>query len=64
MAAYIIVRMHITDMEQYKEYTKVAPGDQVDLTGGHAKSARQDPVALEPQPPGRQRLGAAAASTI
>ncbi len=26
MAAYIIVRMHITDMEQYKEYTRVAPG--------------------------------------
>ncbi len=26
MAAYIIVRMHVTEMEQYKEYTKVAPG--------------------------------------
>ncbi len=26
MAAYIIVRMHVTDREQYKEYTKVAPG--------------------------------------
>ncbi len=26
MAAYIIVRMHVTDMEQYKEYTKFAPG--------------------------------------
>ena len=26
MAAYIIVRMHVSDMEQYKEYTKVAPG--------------------------------------
>ncbi len=26
MAAYIIVRMHVTDMEQYKEYAKVAPG--------------------------------------
>jgi uncharacterized protein (DUF1330 family) len=26
MAAYIIVRMHVTDMEQYKEYAKAAPG--------------------------------------
>ncbi len=26
MAAYIIVRVHITDMEQYKEYTKLTPG--------------------------------------
>ena len=25
MAAYIIVRMHVTDMEQFKEYTKAAP---------------------------------------
>ncbi len=26
MAAYIIVRMHVTDMEQYQEYAKVTPG--------------------------------------
>jgi uncharacterized protein (DUF1330 family) len=26
MAAYIIVRVHITDMEKYKEYTKLTPG--------------------------------------
>ncbi len=33
MAAYIIVRMHVTDMEQYKEYTKAAP-DVVAQYGG------------------------------
>ena len=25
MAAYIIVRMHVTDMERYKEYAKATP---------------------------------------
>ena len=33
MAAYIIVRMHVTDMEQFKEYTKVA-SDVVARYGG------------------------------
>ncbi len=33
MAAYIIVRMHVTDMERYKEYTKAAP-DVVAQYGG------------------------------
>ena len=33
MAAYIIVRMHVTDMEHYKEYAKVTP-DVVAQYGG------------------------------
>ncbi len=33
MAAYIIVRMHVTDMEQYQEYAKAAP-DVVAQYGG------------------------------
>ncbi len=33
MAAYIIVRMHVTDAERYKEYTKAAP-DVVAQYGG------------------------------
>lgn len=35
--------------------------DQVDLAAGNARPCRQDAPAMQPQPPGRQPLGAAAA---
>jgi uncharacterized protein (DUF1330 family) len=46
MAAYIIVRMHVTDAEQYKEYTKVAP-DVVAQYGGRFIVRGGETVTLE-----------------
>ena len=46
MAAYIIVRMHVTDMKRYKEYTKVAP-DVVAQYGGRIIVRGGETVTLE-----------------
>ena len=46
MAAYIIVRMHVTDMERYKAYTKVAP-DVVAQYGGRFIVRGGETVTLE-----------------
>ena len=46
MAAYIIVRMHVTDMERYKEYAKAAP-DVVAQYGGRIIVRGGETVTLE-----------------
>ncbi len=46
MAAYIIVRMNVTDWDQYKEYTKVAP-DVVAQYGGRIIVRGGETVTLE-----------------
>ena len=46
MAAYIIVRMHVTDMEQYKEYAKATP-DVVAQYGGRFIVRGGETVTLE-----------------
>ena len=38
-----------------------APRDQIDLTAAHFDAGGEDPPAVEPEPPRRDRLGAAAA---
>ena len=37
------------------------PGDEVDLAARHPRAAGEDPPAVQPQPPGGERLGGAAA---
>jgi hypothetical protein len=49
-------RLHLDE-----RHYSTASGDQVDFTAGHARTLGQDPPAMQPQPPGRQPLGAAAA---
>ncbi len=46
MAAYIIVRMQVTDMEQYKEYAKVTP-DVIAQYGGRFIVRGGETVTLE-----------------
>ena len=42
MAAYIIARVNVTDMNQYKEYTKVTPGVIAKFGGKFSGSRRGD----------------------
>lgn len=46
MAAYIIVRMNVTNWDQYKEYTKVTPG-VIEKFGGRFLVRGGETITLE-----------------
>ena len=46
---------------QALELRRHIAGDQIDFATGHASPAGEDPPAVQPQPPGGDALGAAAA---
>ena len=53
MAAYLIVRMNVTDMEQYREYMKLTPAI-IEKFGGKFIVRGGDVVTLEGEPETRR----------
>jgi uncharacterized protein (DUF1330 family) len=53
MTAYMIVRMNVTDMEQYREYTKLTPAI-IEKFGGKFIVRGGDVVTLEGEPETRR----------
>lgn len=53
MTAYLIVRMNVTDMEQYREYMKLTPAI-IEKFGGQFIVRGGDVVTLEGEPESRR----------
>jgi uncharacterized protein (DUF1330 family) len=53
MTAYMIVHMNVTDMEQYREYTKLTPAI-IEKFGGQFIVRGGDVITLEGQPESRR----------